>query len=234
MAVRIGSTGLFAMLLGCAEVAGIIGIVGCASPRLRLDAQAEPDGTSFQAAYTRWTRDGSVVSRQEFDTTLLVSATLRSRAFQRAYTDRYLKVYRVNDPVERTRIEQTELALPDTGLHFWVRTASHQDKLNDLTPAKGRWRIALITNGQGPSDQPATADSEVLPDEITPVTRGDAVEVALFDQPPDPYRRVWHLRFPPLKPANAVEGAPLPSTPRKLTLRFAGPEGKTDLVWLVE
>lgn len=228
MAVRIGSTGLLATLLSCAELASIIGIVGCASPRLRLDAQAEPDGTSFQAAYTRWTRDGSVVSKYEFDTTLIVSATLRSRAFQRAYTDRYLKVYQVNDPAERARIEQTELALPDTGLHFWVRTASHQDKVNDLTPAKGRWRVALVV----PSDQAGAEGSEVLPDEVTAVTRGESVETALFDQLPDVYRRVWHVRFPPLKPS--VAGVGVPSAPRKLTLRFAGPDGKTDLVWLVE
>jgi hypothetical protein len=228
MAVRIGSTGRpFAGLLFFAEVASIIGIVGCAAPRLRLDAQTEPPGTSFGSAYTRWTRDGSVVTIKEFDTTLLVSATLRSKAFQRAYTDRYLEVYRINDPTERARIEQVEMALPDNGLNFWVRTASHQGNLNDLTPAKGRWRVALMV----PAEQPGQPDTEVLPDEVAVVTRGESLETSLFGVPADIYKRTWHVRFPALKPQAGVAGA---GTSKKLTLRFAGPDGKTDLVWLVE
>src|SRR5262249_46371424 len=151
------------------------GIVGCASPRLRLDAPAEPAGTTFQNAYYRWTREGTVVSIREFDTNLIVSATLRSKAFQRAYTDRYLKIYRINDPTEKARIEQVEMALPDNGLNFWVRTSSHQPSLNDLTPARGRWRVALLV----PSDQAGQPDSEVLPEEVQIVTRGEGLETAL-------------------------------------------------------
>ncbi len=224
MSVRFGSTGFCDRALGqalaIAQLTSIIGIVGCASPRLRLDAATEPPGTSFHGVYDRWTRDGSVVSWDEMDTTLLVSATLRSRSFQRAYVDRYLKLYRIDDPAERARIEQTEGDVADSGLNFWVRTSCHSVKWNDLNPQRGRWRILLI-DPEG---------KEVQAEQISPVGRTEGLELALFDQRPDVYGRLWHVRFPPLSPPTSGR----PAAERKLTLRFSGPNGKTDLVWLVE
>jgi hypothetical protein len=225
MAVRFGWAGLLAL----AEVASIVGIVGCAAPRLRLEADAEPSGTSYSQAFSRWTREGSVVSLQEFDTTLVVSATLRSRAFQRAYTERYISTYHISDAAEQSRVEKVERELADSGVNFWVRTACHNPKANDLLLSRGRWRVSLLVEpeaaaGHGdPATQPAAQVLELLPDEVTQVTRGEAVEAALFNTQPDIYRRTWHVRFPRL-----------PQKPGKLTLRFAGPDGKTDLVWQLE
>lgn len=231
MAVRFGSTGFFALCL--VEVASIISIVGCADPQLRLSADAEPPGTSYRSAYSRWTRDGSVVSLHSFDTMLLVSATLRSRSFQRAYIDRYIKTYKITDPAERARIEKQELDLAESGLNFWVRTASHDSKWNDLTPQRGQWRVALYFDPPSPQ----MAKTEVLPEEITPVSRsqGQILETSLLGEEPDAFRRIWHLRFPPLGQGAGSSPAATPQdAPRKLTLRFAGPEGKLDLVWRVE
>lgn len=193
---------------------------------MRLDVNAEPAKSSYTSTFAQWTREGAVVSPSEFDTTLLVKATLRSRAFQQAYAERYLKIYRISDPAERARVEQTEMQLADSGLNFWVRTASHNYKLNDLTPQRGRWRIALLVEPM-PKTEPGQPTSELMPEELTPVVRNEGIELALFDQELDVFSRVWHLRFPPL-PGAAASG------PRKLTLRFAGPDGKTDLIWLVE
>lgn len=213
-------------LLAFAELASIIGIVGCASPRLRLDANVEPPGTSYKAAYARWTREATAVAWQDLDTTLLVSATLRSRAFQRAYIDRYLHTYSIKDPAERSRIETAEMQLAESGLNFWVRTATHDAKWNDLTPQRGRWRIALLV-------EPKDTVEEVLPLEVTAVGRGEGLETALFDETPDVYRRIWRLRFPPL-PASATGVGCTTGKPCKLILRFVGPVGKTDLVWHLE
>lgn len=224
---------------------------------MRLDAEAEPPGTSYSSTFARWTRDGSVVSWQELDTTLLVSATLRSRSFQRAYIDRYLKLYRISDPAEQARVEKEELELAGSGVNFWVRSASHNPGWNDLAPQHGRWRITLIDD-QG---------HESAPELVTAITRTEKLEASLFGQVPDVYKRIWHIKFPPLgtapankpaqatdllipdgqvpgtastqaetRPAPVVTQAPTTESPerRKLTLRFAGPEGKTDLEWLVE
>jgi hypothetical protein len=216
MSVRFGSTWFFAL----AELAGIIGIVGCASPRLRLDVDAEPPGASFRKVRDRWTRDGALTSITEMDTALLVTATLRSPGFQHAYTERYLKLYAIQDPAERSRVTQSEQQLAESGLNFWVRTSTHSDKWNDFRPQHGRWRIVLVDDQGG----------EMPAEQITPVVRGEGLEVVLFDERPDVYSHLWHVRFPP----------PSPQTPglngkqRKLTLRFAGPAGKTDLVWLLE
>lgn len=189
----------------------------CAAPRLNLAAEAEPAGTSFTKAYERWTRDASVLSLREMDTTFLIVATLRSKAFQRTFAERYCKLYGINDPAERARIETAELALADSGVAFWVQTYAHNDRWNDLAPKHSRWRLMLIDELGG----------EVGPPEVTPVGADGLIEASLFDRSADPLRKLWHVKFPPLQKVAAA-------TPRKLTLRLTGPEGKTDLVWQIE
>lgn len=201
--------GLLAVLLG--------GLSACAAPRLNLAAEAEPPGTSFNKAYDRWTRDATVMSLREMDTTFLIIATLRSKAFQRTFADRYCALYGINDPAERARIETAELSLADGGLAFWVQTYAHNDRWNDLLPKHNRWRLVLIDELGG----------EVGSPEVTPVGSEQHLQASLFNRSPDPLRRLWHVKFPPLRPVSG-------SAPRKLTLRLTGPEGKTDLVWLVE
>lgn len=195
----------------------LLGWSACAAPRLNLAAESEPEGTSFNAAYERWTRDASIVSFRNMDTTFLISATLRSKAFQRTYAERYCKLYGIHDPAERARIETAEKAIAENGVAFWVQTYAHNDRWNDLSAKHSRWRLLLIDEAGG----------EVGPPEINLVGSDSLVELSLFNRSPDPLRKVWHIKFPPLRP---VAG----STPRKLTLRLTGPEGKTDLVWQVE
>lgn len=203
--------------VGLAVGAWLLLLSACAAPRLALTADAEPSDASFDKSFERWTRDASVMSLREMDTSLLIYATLRSRAFQRAYTDRYCKVYGIQDPAERARIETAEIPAPDAGLSFWVQTAAHNDRWNDLLPAHGRWRLSLIDEQAG----------EVAPETVTLVGSTALVEVSMFNHSADPFRKTWHVKFPPLRQVPA-------GTPRKLTLRLTGPEGKTDLVWLVE
>ena len=200
-------------LLGCL----LLGLSACAAPRLNLAAEAEPPGTSFNAAYERWTRDASIVSFRSMDTTFLISATLRSKAFQRTYADRYCSLYGVNDPGERARIETAEQAVADGGVAFWVQTYAHNDRWNDLAPKHSRWRLLLIDELGG----------EVGPPEISLVGSEGVVELSLFNRPPDPLRKIWHVKFPSLRQVPTA-------SPRKLTLRLTGPEGQTDLVWQVE
>lgn len=200
---------LFGMLL--------LGCAACATPRLNLASDAEPQGTSFSSAYERWTRDASIVSFRNLDTTFLISATLRSKAFQRTYAERYCTLYGINDPSERARIETAEQAVAENGIAFWVQTYAHNDRWNDLSPKHSRWRLLLIDEAGG----------EVGPPEISLVGSESLVELSLFNRSPDPLRKVWHVKFP------SPRSVPT-ATPRKLTLRLTGPEGKTDLVWQVE
>lgn len=195
----------------------LTGLSACAAPRLNLAAEAEPAGTSFTKAYDRWTRDATVMSLREMDTTFLIIATLRSKAFQRVYAERYCNLYGINDPGERARVETAELALADGGIAFWVQTYAHNDRWNDLQPKHNRWRLVLIDELGG----------EVGSPEVTPVGAEQHIQASLFNRSPDPLRRLWHVKFPPLRPVNGP-------APRKLTLRLTGPEGKTDLVWQVE
>ncbi|HNN96085.1 MAG TPA: hypothetical protein PKI03_27615 [Pseudomonadota bacterium] len=204
-------------LAGGLLAAFLCGASGCATPRLNLAAEAEPPGTSFGSAYDRWTRDATVMSLREMDTTFLIVATLRSKAFQRTYAERYCNLYGISDPTERARIETAEQALADGGTSFFIQTYAHNDRWNDLVPKHNRWRLVLIDELGG----------EVSSPEVTPVGSEQHIQASLFNRSPDPLRKMWHVKFPPLRPVSGP-------APRKLTLRLTGPEGKTDLVWQVE
>lgn len=105
----------------------------CAAPVVSVVADAEPPGTSYARALDRWTRLGRALDRAELDTMLLVSATMRSKAFQRAFAERYVSVYRVESPEERAKVMDTELRFAEEGLSFFVQTSSHFTVWNDLT-----------------------------------------------------------------------------------------------------
>ncbi len=206
----------FALLLPTAAP-----LTGCTPPVVSLKSDAEPPKTSFSSTMTRWTREGRVLGIRDFDTMLLVSATLRSRAFQHAYVDRYLDLYRIGDPKEKERITLEEMGIAESGLSFWVRTGSHVDRWNDLLQPHELWRIMLVDE-QG---------VETLPDNVVLVNKRQTVETALFDYQPNTQLKVWQIHFPPQR----SDGQPLwGEQTKKIILRFAGAPGHTDLVWALQ
>lgn len=203
-------------------VVAVCSALSCAAPRLSLQSDVEPPGTSFSSTYERWTRIGRLISKTELDTVLVTSATLRSRAFQRAYAERYIKVYGLVDPAEQQRVRSEALAQSDAGIGFYVQTTTHDQRWNDLSPKKARWRVTLLDEN-GHQREAA---------EITALASNAMVESSLLGQSPDPFRRTWHVRFP----SDSTPGLDAASVPRarRLTLRIAGPEGTVDLSWALE
>lgn len=218
-----GRVRALARAVGCGAVlaaaAGAWG--GCAPVVVSLTADAEPAGTSYQKTLERYTRVTRIGSVDDLDTPIVIGATLRSPAFQRAYAEHYLQAYKVNIPSERQMILERERAAADHGVSFWVRTTFHNYLWNDLRPTAGKWRMVVVDeNGM---ETPAEAiDGLAIRDLTVPV---------LLSEPLDAYSKMWLVRFPTMR----SDGQPLvPAGARKIILRVAGPVGQTDLTWLLQ
>ena len=194
---------------------------GCAPPVLSLSSQADPPGTSYGTSLDRWSRHGRILSKTEFDTQLVVYATLRAPAFQRAYVDKYLKTYAIVDHWEKARVEKEQAEQTQHGLSLFLLTKTHSASWNDLRLPAGKWRLSLL-DGEG---------REVQADRVDTLSTRQAVEQTLLGEPTDAFTKLWSVHFP----SNASDGQPFPApSTRKISLRVAGPLGQTELLWLLQ
>jgi len=194
---------------------------GCAPPLLSLSSTADPTGTSYGKSLDRWSRHGRIISQTEFDTQLVVTATLRAPAFQRAYIDKYLKTYAIVDSWEKARVEKEQAEQTQHGLALFLLTKTHSASWNDLRLPAGKWRLSLL-DGEG---------REVQADRVDTLSTRQAVEQTLLGEPTDAFTKLWSVHFP----SNASDGQPFPApSTRKISLRVAGPLGQTELLWLLQ
>jgi hypothetical protein len=198
-----------ALAVGAASCAGTPAHVSLEEPR------KWPRADDYVDELKRWTRYGHV--RNDFDESLDVSATMRSAEFRAAYAEKWIDVYRVGrGDAERLRMELLNDGA-DT-LEFHVETSAHNYSLNEFG-AKSAWRVSVLDD----------RGREVTTHDVRPPKDKREV-IAAFYPYASLFSRSWRFRFPRLLP----DGSPLvtPET-RSLTLRFAGPDGWTDLVWLL-
>lgn len=201
-----------------------LGLGSCAEPTLSLrPASPAPSVRAYPGILDRWTRIARVHSWGEMDTSLILAATLRGPEFQQAFAARYLSAYGIDDAAERRRIAAEEQARAESGVNFLVRTTGHNWIWADIGPARGFWRMVLVTE----------SGAEVAPTNVEPVRIRLALENELYGGPltgslQGPFSRSFHVTFPRVGP----DGRPVlgPGT-RRLILRVAGPHGKTELTW---
>lgn len=215
----LGRFGLLQLLWASSVCA--VALSGCAPEVVNLSSESDPAGTTYSRSLDRWSRVGRIISKTEFDTQLLVVATLRSKAFQRAYVDKYLKTYGIVDRWERTRVEKEQAEQTQGGLALFVRSTTHSSSWNDLRPQASKWRLSLLDD-QG---------REVQADRIEGLTNRQAVEQTLLADQSDPFTKLWSVHFP----EKASDGQPFPrDATHKISLRVAGPLGQTELPWLLQ
>ncbi len=195
-------------------------VAGCASARIVVslgEPARPPTAKDYVDELKRWTRHGHL--RNDFDQALDVDATLRSPEFREAYAAKYITLFKIG-PENQPHVRGEILSDGADTYEFHVETATHDYDLNDLTSAKTVWRITLLDD-QG---------HEVQPVKVVAVKTRQA-----FDEQFYPYTtifsRAWTVRFPRTR----LDGSPLVgSDTRSLTLRFAGPQGSVDLVWVLK
>lgn len=180
------------------------------------DPQPPPGARDYVTQLKRWSRHGQLFS--DFDQALIVDATLRSPEFRAAYAAKYVDLYKVS-PDAQAAVRGGLMTDGADSYEFHVETATHDYVLNDLSGTKTVWRVTLV------DDQA----HEVQPSEIVAIKERRQLDMEFYPYT-DIFSRGWRIRFPRTR----SDGTPLVGGDTKsLTLRFAGPQGSVDLVWLL-
>jgi len=195
-------------------------VAGCASTPVVVslgEPSPPPTSKDYVNQLKKWTRHAHL--RNDFDQALDVDATLRSPEFREAFAAKYIEIYRIGSENQaHTRGEI--LSDGADSYEFHIETATHDYALNDLTSAKTVWRLTLVDD-EGHEVQPTRVvgqkERRTLDEQFYPY-------VNIFS-------RGWTVRFPRTR----IDGSPLVGGETKaLTLRFAGPQGSVDLVWVLK
>lgn len=192
----------------------------CATTPVKVslaDPATPPTAKDYVDQLKRWTRHAHL--RSDFDQALDVDATFRSTEFREAYAAKYIEVYKIGDE-NKARVRGQILSDGADTFEFHVETATHDYALNDLTTAKTIWRVTLMDD-QG---------HEVTPKQVVSIRERRALDSEFY-----PYTgifsRGWTVRFP----RQRADGSPfVGGDTRALTMRFAGPQGSVDLVWVLQ
>lgn len=194
-------------------------LAGCAgAPRVSLGTPSTaPTAKDYVSELKKWSRHAQI--RNDFDEVLAVDATLRSAEFRAAFAAKYITLFRIPE-ASQAAVRRELLSEGADTYEFHVETTTHDYNLNDLSGSKSVWRVSLLDDQQ----------HEVVPVSISALKTRRQLDQAFY-----PYAglfsRGWTVRFP----RQRADGEPLvkPAT-RALTLRFAGPQGSADLVWLLQ
>jgi hypothetical protein len=202
----------------CTSAALAAAIAGCAPPP-RVDFARTPAPTSVTASdygkvLRRWRRHGHVL--HDYDTALEVSVVLLSAEYRAAFVTKMGDV-RSLPPQARDELwaRQRKAATEATDVVVLMQTSRWE--WNDLSSSKSVW---TITYADGTGREALATDRVPLDEKLDTLA-------ALYPEV-TPFTRAWLVRFP----AAFSDGTPLlgPDT-RAVSIRFAGPLGKTEMRW---
>jgi len=167
----------------------------------------------YRAVYERWTRHD--FAEHDVDKALDVWATFKSWDFRESYIEKYASIYSLSD-AKRIELRQAQREAYHQAFEFHVTAQSANWDWNDLEKASSPWRVTLLD-----------ALGHELPSERVRIEKlPDAYEREFFPAK-TPFSKTYSVRF--MMPAPGVDFAGVRSG--SLTLRFASPIGRVDLVW---
>jgi hypothetical protein len=197
-------------------LAALVGVAGCASRRPPAVDFSETIKQYKAGDYDRvretWTRHAKLV--RDIGTVIEVWATYKSADFRQAYVEQYAEVYGLGAD-DRTQLRTAQIEAARTNFDFHVVAQSTEWKWNELEQKDSVWKITLI-DGEG---------HELAPSQITFEKLPELYLMRFFPVRTD-FSRIYTVRFSrdaASKFAGAATG--------RLTLRFAGPVGASELTW---
>jgi hypothetical protein len=192
---------------------------GCAQETVHLtEGPREYVATDYDGVLRAWTRSAQLTSLDAMDNVLTVTATYESWDFRWAYAVRYSEDYRLTVEQRRALLEHT-LAETRNRHEFYVALQAEKFKWNDLRAEQPAWIVRLIDD----------TGTETAPSEIQNIRRPGAIELTYF-----PYTSPWRSAFRISFPRVRADGRPtIPGGAHWFGLRFAGPQGNQEIVWLV-
>ncbi len=195
----------------------LIGPVGCATHTVSLaEGPREYVPEDYKRVLKRWTRSRELLSIEEFDNVLTVTATFETWDFRWAYVMRYAQDYRLTVE-QRQALLGRSLAETRRAHQFFVAMYAQRHKWADLTMDDPAWIVRLIDDRGG----------ETVPQEIIEIKKPGAIERTYYPYT-SPWRRIYRVSFPAVR----ADGNPTISpSARWVGLRFAGAQGNDQLVW---
>ena len=189
----------------------------CADPKVSLSNGArEYTDDDYAQVLDRWTRSKTLIAVSELDTPLSATATFESWDFRWAYGVKYAADYRLTTEQRRVLLEKT-LAETHDSHRFYVALYGSKVRWTALGKPETAWVMRLIDE----------AGNETAPLSIEEIRKPSPVEIRYF-----PFTTVWRSVFRVHFPTTTPEGRPTIAVhARWVGLRFAGPEGNTELRW---
>jgi hypothetical protein len=198
---------------------GVTWILACTPLPVNVgEGPREYVSQDYDRVLKHWTRSARLLSVDQLDNVLSVTATFESWDFRWAYVMRYAEDYRLTVDQRRTLLERT-LAECRKEHEFYLALSAQKHKWGDLATDAPAWIIRLIDD----------TGSETAPKEIVEIKRPGAIENTYFPYT-TPWRRAYRVSFPVVRP----DGQPTISTQaRSMGLRFAGAQGNDELTWVL-
>lgn len=179
--------------------------------------------SDYRQVLARWTRRALIT--KDFDTTLDVAATFKSHDFRWAYAVRYAAQFQLST-ADQDKLLRQQLAELDGAYEFHVAAAATRFEWIDFHRKDSVWRITLLDD----------RGHELAPMEVRRLRVPVAELEAFFppstrSQPVASFYTAYLIRFPRKLP----DGTPLDlEHAGKVTLRFAGILGASELNWLLK
>ncbi len=166
----------------------------------------------YYESLNEWTRSARITD--DMETSLFITATLKSKAFRQAYVAEYSKRFELDKDLKEL-LEKRESEVGEQYVEFFVAAYTPLDEWNDFERTSSIWRLYL-------SDEEAR---RVEPLDIEKLDARDAIFRELF-----PYLDPWSSAYAVKFPLYSVEGTRMDKA-EVLTLTVAGIKGRGELVW---
>ncbi len=183
------------------------------------DLAPEYSSLDYETIYQKWTRNSELFSFSELERVLTVSGTFKTKEFQNAYIERFVKDYRISDEQKTSLLLEAE---KKTKSHheFFLSLYGNDRKTSDISKDNSIWTLRLIdSNG-----------NETAPESIELIKKPSSVEKNYYPHITS-FRYVFRILFPTL----SLQAVPSISKDAKwFSVRFSGAPGICDLIWKVE
>ena len=172
---------------------------------------------AYKANLDEWTREARI--HRGLAVELILSATLKSKPFRRAYAHEYAAAYKLNAEETKDFIED-HVAAADMGYEFLLAVFVPQEDWDDFDDSDSMWRLRIVTEG----------GKRIRPTEIRRIKEKDALLFHFFPYI-TPWKSVYVVRFPP----DVLVNRKRPSQrPERVILEIASVLGSTRMEWELE
>jgi hypothetical protein len=197
----------------------LMGLAGCSYLQGYVDI-AKDTGLSGKYLKTLeyWTRTKTVYS--QFETQVRLSATLKNRAFNGAYSEEYGRVYALTGD-EKKRRELVQADLASGYIEFFVYVYTPEKEINDFDRSNSIWKVFLL-DGKG---------SRIDPFEVRRIDKVTPVMLEFFPYINRYYGVCYTMKFPRLAAAGGQSSEETSSLEEPIKLVFTGVIARLELKW---